>query len=752
MKRIKPFLIVPCLIALISSCQTHQSCHLYYDSSIPQVQFAMEDLIHELSQKGIEVEGMPVASYPKGSADISVLVSYQRAEIENACKNWDTTIPASQKTQSYSIRVSKEGGNQAFAVLALDANGAMYGTLDMAEAVKLGALDEIENADKEPYVEKRGIKFNISLDMRTPTYSSYNDAVQQNIPEMWSMDFWTEMLDHLARNRYNVISLWNLHPFPSMVKVPEFPGVALDDVYREINVTEGRSNHAPILITDDNHEVLKKIPMEDKIRFWQEVMQYGRDRGIAFQVFTWNIFTHGTFGQYGITDEQDNDKTIEYFRASTRELALTYPLLEGIGVTAGEHMQNLEGEYTNEKWLWKAYGEGIRDAKKINPDLDIKLIHRFHLASQSEILNEWEDYPGDFYFSFKYLYAHMYSDTKSVFVEPAVKYLAPDLKMWLELRNDDVYSFRWGDPDFAREFVLNLPPEEKFAGYYMGSDGYCLGREFLSTEPETPRQLVMKKQWYLYMLWGRLSFDPSLPNEHFQKTLAHRFPEVPSDKLFTASQEASKIFPEVTRFFWGDIDVRWFPEACKKVDRFYTIHDFIMQTTMPGTDNINIKVWRGMKLRGEEIKGKTPFEVANSLETYASNTLELVDGLREIPSDNKELRLTLGDCEAFAHLGNYYAEKIRGATYIALYDTTGLKTEQDSAVLHLEKALDHWRSYSAIYTKQNVQPVLWGRSGIVDIPGQLTQDVAHDIEMAKNWKMGSVKGPLVRREELNFKR
>lgn len=752
MKPIQRLCLLSCLLTLLFSCGSEKLCHIYFDPAVPQVKFAVRDLIHELQEDGLEVELKPLEDFQSERGNLSVLITHHLDLIDSLCKQWNTSLPEAKKSQSYSIRVKGHGRNRTLAVLAGDANGAMYGAMDLAEAVKLGTWEEIAAVDREPYVEKRGIKFNISLDMRTPTYSSYNDAVQQNIPEMWSMEFWTEMLDHLARNRFNVISLWNLHPFPSMVKVPEFPDVALEDVFRELEVNSPRSNHAPVVITENNHEILKKITIEEKIRFWQEVMRYGRDRGISFQLFTWNIFTHGSFGQYGINDEQDNETTLAYFRASTRELALSYPLLEGIGVTAGEHMQNLKGEYSNENWLWKAYGEGVRDAKKFNPDLEIQLIHRFHLASQSEILEAWKDYPGEFNFSFKYLYAHMFSDTKSVFVEPALKYLAPGVKMWLELRNDDIYSFRWGDPDFARDFVLNLPSEEKFAGYYLGSDGYCLGREFLSTEPETPRQLVMKKQWYLYMLFGRLSFDPSIPNEHFQKTLAHRFPEVPADKMYTASSEASKIFPEVTRFFWGDIDVRWFPEACKKVDRFYNIHDFIMQTTMPGTDNINIKVWRGKKLRGEEIIGKTPFEVAASLEGYANRTLELLKDLREIPSDNKELRLTLGDYEAFAHLGNYYAEKIRGATYIALYDSTGIKAEQDSAVLHLEKALDHWQSYSAIYTLQNVQPVLWGRSHIVDIPGQLSLDVARDIEMAKNWEMGSVKGPLVRRKELNFKR
>ena len=51
------------------------------------------------------------------------------------------------------------------------------------------------------------------------------------------MDFWREFLDEMARHRFNVLTLWNLHPFPSMVKVPEYPDVALDDVmadHREV--------------------------------------------------------------------------------------------------------------------------------------------------------------------------------------------------------------------------------------------------------------------------------------------------------------------------------------------------------------------------------------------------------------------------------------------------------------------------------------------------------------------------------------
>ena len=63
--------------------------------------------------------------------------------------------------------------------------------------------------------------------------------------------------------------------------------------------------------------------------------------------------------KYGIDNRQDNPKTVAYLRESVKELLLTYPLLKGIGVSAGENMdRRLTGEYSNENWIWKTYGFG----------------------------------------------------------------------------------------------------------------------------------------------------------------------------------------------------------------------------------------------------------------------------------------------------------------------------------------------------------------------------------------------------------
>jgi hypothetical protein len=92
---------------------------------------------------------------------------------------------------------------------------------------------------------------------------------------------------------------------------------------------------------------------------------------------------------------------------------------------------------------------------------------------------------------------------------------------------------------------------------------------------------------------------------------------------------------------------------------------------------------------------------------------------------------------AMAHLGNYYAEKIRGAAELALFDKTAAPKNQQTAVARLRSALNHWQRYSAAYTHQYKQPRLYNRVGWVDIPA-LASKVEQDIAIASAWAPGSV--------------
>jgi len=493
--------------------------------------------------------------------------------------------------------------------------------------------------------------------------------------------------------------------------------VKFDDTFS----TSGRDMLRPAML--EHLETVKKISIDEKIQFWRDVMQYAHDRGIDVYIFTWNTFVFGTGGKYGITTANDNLTTIDYFRRSVREMVLTYPLLAGFGITAGENMQNRKDDFSNERWLWKTYGLGIADAKKLQPDRQIRLIHRFHQTDQTEILNSFKDYPGTFDFSYKYSVAHMYSSPAPIFARETLARMPPNLRTWMTVRNDDIFSFRWGDPAYARAYIRNLPGPDKLAGYYMGPDGYIWGREFLSTEPDTPRELVMKKQWFSFMLWGRLSYEPALPDSLFESSLAQRFPDVPAAKLLAASEHASRIIPQITRFFWGDIDIKWFPEACfHHPSRFYDVRDFVKGESMPGAGVMNIATYVKRLAAKQPMDQITPLQVADQLQADAGAALRQVAELRPVKS--KELRFTLGDYEAMAYLGDYYAEKIMGATELAL-------GHKEPAIRHLEVALEHWKKYAAVATAQ-YQPQLLTRVGFVDL-NAITAAVAKDVEIARGW-------------------
>lgn len=635
-------------------------------------------------------------------------------------------------------------GESRIEVIGSDATGAMYGGLEVAERLRMGL--PVRDQHSAPHIAQRGIKFNIPLDLRTPSYTDSSDAAQANIPEVWEREFWTAYLDAMARHRYNVLSLWSLHPFPSLVKVPEFPEVALDDVWRtRAKLDDKFSFSGKGFVREEmlaNHEVVKRMTIGEKIEFWRWVMQQAADRGIGVYVFTWNAFTFGAEGKHGITDSVENETTKRYFRASVREMVKTYPLLAGMGITAGEGMPHDMDSKLKERWLWDTYGEGVRDALKDEPKRVFPMIHRFHWTAQSDILDAFRDYPGPFDFSFKYSVAHMYSITKPPFVQPLLEGLAPGRKTWLTVRNDDIYTFRFGDPAYAREYITNIPPADKIAGFYMGPDGYCWGRDFLERNPEPgPRPLVIEKQWYSFMLWGRLAYDPSLPDSHFERVLAARHPAASSPHLFRALQGASQVMPLTTRFFWGDIDLKWYPEACwshprSKGEGFYTVRHFIEGSSMPGANVLAIRDWRTRLTKRQPMTETTPLEIATALEGAAAGTFAALDELREATKADAELQKTVNDCESLSWLGRYYAAKIRGACALALFDANGDTFEHAAALRHLGDALAHWRRYAAIRDAHYV-PALYNRVGYVDITA-LTDKVAADLDIARDWKPGTV--------------
>jgi hypothetical protein len=695
----------------------------------PQARIAIERIEESLIRQNFKVNVHFNSDKPSENDSFKIILATPEDE------KWVTSIvkkPFNFRTkplekEGFHIQRAKDKENVIVLVRGKDLAGLLYGGFELAEIISVKELDAVTEVIQSPYMKRRGVKMNIPLDVRTPSYTDLSDAGQQNIAEMWSMDFWKEYLDSLASYRYNFVSLWNLHPFPSMVKVPEYPDVALNDVHRsratlqENYSTRGTGLDAPDIV--NNYEILKKISIDEKIRFWQDVMRYAKDRNIEFYIVTWNIYTCGATGKYGITDDFKNPVTKDYYRKSIKQLFITYPLLAGIGLTTGENMPGADFQ-EKEDWAYDTYGLGVLDVSALQPQRKITFIHRQHEAGALEIVKKFKPVMDNknvnFVFSFKYAQAHVYSATKQVHhmeFEKQIKSVE-NLKTLWTLRNDDVFYFRWGSPDFVREFIKNIPFDIS-EGYYYGSDQYIWGREFLDKFPGAKREIEIAKHWYHWMIWGRLGYNPNMQNERFIDLLQNHFPGADSKVLFDAWQSASLIYPITTGFHYGALDFQWYieagksrPEPAQTASGFHDINRFITLAPYAGTDFVSIPDYVKSRGANTQPSGTTPFEVADSLNESADRALKLVQTISI--KGSKELYNTVEDIKAISYLGKYYAYKINAATHLGLLKSNAKPEHREAMLRELAASSLYWRYYASTALARYKNPLWTNRVGYVD--------------------------------------
>jgi hypothetical protein len=690
-KQLLAVLVVTLALAPSSDAQIAQIAH---DSKIPQLAFAAQELKSALRETG------------RKNLKVSLTVRPERSSPE-----------------SFRIQVVNRDHLE---VTGTDANGAMYGGIEVAEFLKLGL--PVEDVSRNPLLKKRGIKMNIPWDCRTPSYCDKGSAAQNNTVHIWDFEgFWKPYFDDLARYRYNVVSLWSTHGYPNLVRVPGYEDCAMPDVYRvkeevlnpkfdgKIRPDLDANKDGKITLEDGTMTLVKRMTVDEKLAHWKKVFQHAEDRGIEIYLFHWDIYVSSAEGKYGITPDQTNPKTIAYVRASVKEALLTYPQIKGIGITSGEddrrELDNTPD--STENYLFKTYGQGIMDAQA-DPrwkDRDFRFIWRRHGSEYEWAKAAMKNYTGGVMdTSTKYSVAHMYSSRRPQEWENRMvgEGWLKDYKAWLNLRNDDLFMHRFGSPDFAREFIRNMPHDE-IRGFYMGSDGYFWGREFIAKEPELAGRLEIDKHWYNFRMFGELAYNNELDDDYWKAALKHRFPTVDANLLFKAWETVSEVVPQLNRAVWAATDGDFAPELCQG-DSFLGMDNYYfdrkpmkLRKTPPAGEQhcLSATVWAEKIVAGENANPKTkltPLEVADKLDGYAQTALDALPTLESQIGGNAELKDVLLDIRSMAHLGQYYADKQRCAAQLMVFRLGGRqdKDSHQQAVSHAESARDHWKQYADV--------------------------------------------------------
>ena len=619
----------------------------------------------------------------------SAPVRFARARLEQAERETgvraDAVLRRDGTLPEQSFFLQKTGSG--LLVRAADDEGAMNALLDLADSLSVHGRPQMDEGLHRPYIPCRGIKLNVPLDARTPSYTDCGDSAQCNIPFMWDEAFWQGFLDRMALNRYNTLTLWNLCPFPSMVRVPEYPNAALDDVMVSAAMTGGTSRALEFYTPEmkENLVCVRRMTMDQKAAFWRRVFRYAADRCIRVYIFTWNLYLYGLEDSgYPLTERADDPETRRYIRCSAAALLRAYPTLKGIGVTAGENLCAEWTERQDMRWVRETYGRAVEDVLAEDPERDLTLICRTHMTTLPQLREAFATFRGKMELSTKYAMAHMTAADRPRFSDALIAAKPEGTGLWLTLRQDDFYLFPWADDLFLESLMAKLPTKD-LRGYYFGADGVIWGVENQSRSPEAKDRYWFDKHFYAFALMGRLGYKAGLSDGEKRMILRRYVPGLPDGALLEKYRHASRAVRLVSLTHWRNYDFQWYPEACcflNEPDRLTVFDDlnrFVRCGACPDSGAASVLE----TARGADQGRLSALENADTMlrEADLADAVALPEGKTYA---ERELRADLTRVTALAR---YYARKLRGAVFLA----RALKRE---AAEELRLARTQWDLYA----------------------------------------------------------
>jgi hypothetical protein len=569
----------------------------------------------------------------------------------------------------------------------------MYGLLEVKNQLKAGKRI-IESKEESPKLMFRAIKFNLPWDSyrRSPALDLHYETCRDTI-------FWHSFLDMMVENRFNKLTLWNLHPFSYMVKTAKYP--------------EGCS--------------LSDLELAEWQKFWTSLFRMAKNLGIETYLINWNIFVSPEFarahnvcdycleGKHFVPQGDTSEVTKDFYRESIKAVIDTYPDLTGLGITLGEGMGNMTAE-ERQQWILDNFIQGMRMASR-----KAKFIYRVPLSAGTgsggttsieverltrSTLDTLTCFDGPINIELKFNWSHAFSTPHLVKVHggklndaywnpmPKNYYLA-----WM-MRNEDFFMLRWGQPEFVRKHIAtNAHPHVN--GYYVGSETYIPAKDYITSLQGTSYKYAFERQWMYYKVMGRLLYNPNTPDEFFKDAFEQRFPGL-GKKLFQAQTKASKVPLAIASWQNATWDFSLYSEGMvrsvvkdnKKSLKLISLDD--MAEKMP-MEPAYLSIAEFLANENNIPKGKiSPIHLADSLESICIQALKYVKGIKS--EENVDLLYEVSDIRAWANLGLYFSNKLRAAVEYKRYKTSNDDKDLHKAIGCLTKASTDWSELVEVTT------------------------------------------------------
>jgi hypothetical protein len=633
---------------------------------------------------------------------------------------------ASIKPEGFAIR---KNGRQ-FTIIASDASGARYGCLAFAEQLSIKKdLNKITPHAVNPTFPVRTIKFNLPWEPYRESRS-----MEYHLSTCRDVKFWESFLDMMFENRFNVLALYNMHPFPYMVKLEKYPEASP--------------------FTDKE--------MDDWKIFWKNLFRMAKDRGIDVFIVNWNIVVPETFAKkHGVPVLNDTSAiTREYTRESVLKVINEYEELGGIGVTLADWMNN-KSAAQREDWIASTFVKAINQAKR-----KTRFMHRAVLSGSPAEMRRVIDaakLPDPVLVEVKFNWSHGHStpylalthDNTTGTIDKGFWSPEPrNYKIEWMVRNEDFWILRWGEPDFIRKHI-EVNTKSYVDGYHVGSEGYIPAFEyFTKNELGKTWQYAFERQWLFYQLWGRLLYDAKTTDQTFEAAFIRKYPFTDGRKMLGAYRLASRMPLRLASFYASTWDYTLYAEGFlsprlpagtygsdDNKSLFISIDELIDHKVLD-PNYISIKDYvdqiSGLKkISAEKID---PVTLAQELTTNADSATALVNELKKLSTRfNAEYAQELDDIETWALLSQYFATKLRAGVALQFFRKNGKERDKELAISHLEKCLEIWKDISEITDKNYYEVPYFKSNAKEDNPEtdnfswkKYLPQVERDIEIARD--------------------
>ena len=626
-------------------------------------------------------------------------ISHQQVSKIKLADNSSANIVVQMIPDKNASAISKEGfviahNNGQLFISATDETGAMYGALEVAEQLSMGKTwKTVTDKAINPHFTVRALKFNLPW-----TPYRVGPAMDEHLEVCRDLAFWQKFIDQMAVNRFNVLSLWSVHPFSYMVKPVNFPGA---------------NNYTDKEMNEWKH-------------FWTSLFRMAKERGVQPFLVNWNIAVSPEFAQnYHVKERNDTSAIVKrYTREVVTQVINEYPDLAGIGITLADWMSNFSGESSTlpkmtpkdrEDWIEQTVVAGIKAASH-----PVKLLHRSVLSSDPAEMRRVisnAQLQDTTMVEIKFNWSHGHStpllalthDSNNGKVDDGYWNPLPSgYRIEWMIRNEDFFILRWGQPDFIRKHIAeNSAPYVN--GYFVGSEGYIPAKDYSHNEGEHKTwTYAFEKQWLFYMLWGRLLYDPSTPDRVFESEFDKRYDNHHGALLLQAFALASRMPLRLASFHGATWDYSLYSEGFlapfasnglhDTVSSFISVDELIDHKTL-APDYMSIPDYIKSIIEKKAIAAGTvtPVVLADDLEKDSKKVLTITRQLR--PGAHGSLACELDDLETWAYLSAYFSDKLRAGIALQQYRTSTEVAQQQKAITLLTTCITTWKKISSITSK-----------------------------------------------------